>query len=320
MWKITQNFSGEAPIICIGGANIDRKLYVKDRIMAETSNPVTSSKSVGGVARNIAENLGRLGEPVTFLTVRGADTDWLEINRVSASFMDLTHVEEIPGSATGSYTAVLDPLGDLSIALADMDIFDQLTPALLAEKVDVLKTAKCIVADLNCSQEAIEYLREFALMHQIPFAIIPVSSPKINHLPEVFEGVEWLIVNRDETETYFGIEMDSEAKWREAVSMWRAKGIPNVIVTNGKKGVMASAHDEEIKHYEAILTPGVVDVTGAGDSFCSAVIHSWLAGKTLDEVVQAGLVNSHKTIQSKYTVRHELSKQQLQKDVEELIK
>ena len=33
-----------------------------------TSNPVKSTKSIGGVARNIAENLGRLGENVTFLT------------------------------------------------------------------------------------------------------------------------------------------------------------------------------------------------------------------------------------------------------------
>ena len=31
-----------------------------------TSNPVKSTKSIGGVARNI-ENLGRLGENVTFL-------------------------------------------------------------------------------------------------------------------------------------------------------------------------------------------------------------------------------------------------------------
>ena len=31
-----------------------------------TSNPVKSTKSIGGVARNIAENLGRLGENVTF--------------------------------------------------------------------------------------------------------------------------------------------------------------------------------------------------------------------------------------------------------------
>ena len=34
-----------------------------------TSNPVKSTKSIGGVARNIVENLGRLGENVTFLTL-----------------------------------------------------------------------------------------------------------------------------------------------------------------------------------------------------------------------------------------------------------
>ena len=52
------------PIICIGGANVDRKLYAKHEIANGTSNPVKSSRTVGGVARNIAENLGRLGEKV----------------------------------------------------------------------------------------------------------------------------------------------------------------------------------------------------------------------------------------------------------------
>ena len=53
-------------LFCIGAANVDRKFYVHKDLVAETSNPVTSTRSIGGVARNIAENLGRLGETVAF--------------------------------------------------------------------------------------------------------------------------------------------------------------------------------------------------------------------------------------------------------------
>ena len=38
------------PIVCIGAANVDRKFYVHKDLVAETSNPVTSTRSIGGVA------------------------------------------------------------------------------------------------------------------------------------------------------------------------------------------------------------------------------------------------------------------------------
>ncbi|MGA9225988.1 MAG: winged helix-turn-helix transcriptional regulator, partial [Mesobacillus sp.] len=48
-------------VLCVGGANIDRKIWSKSQLELGTSNPAESSKSCGGVARNIGENLGRLG-------------------------------------------------------------------------------------------------------------------------------------------------------------------------------------------------------------------------------------------------------------------
>lgn len=45
------------PVICIGGANVDQKFYIKNKAQLGTSNPVNVSQTVGGVARNIAETL-----------------------------------------------------------------------------------------------------------------------------------------------------------------------------------------------------------------------------------------------------------------------
>lgn len=310
--------SGKSPVICIGGANVDRKLYAKHEIMEETSNPVKSSRTVGGVARNIAENLGRLGEPVAFLSVRGEDSDWLEIANISSPFMDLTYVAEIKDAATGSYTAVLDKSGDLSIALADMDIFDEITPALLEKNNALLKTAKCIIVDLNCPKETIEYLCSFTSQHEIPLVIIPVSSPKMDRLPKSLERVKWLIVNKDETETFLDLKINDQQDWEDAVRKWLLLGVQNVIVTNGSEGVIVGSEGSEIKHFEAIHTPNVTDVTGAGDSFCSGVVYAWLKAQSLDKIIQSGLVNSHKTILSQHTVRQDLSPKQFKLDMEEI--
>ncbi|MFJ7755559.1 carbohydrate kinase family protein [Peribacillus muralis] len=308
----------KSPIICIGGANIDKKLYTKNEIVKKTSNPVIgSSRTVGGVARNIAENLGRLGEEVILLSARGNDSDWLDIYQASSPFMNLDHVIKIDDLSTGSYTAVIDKNGDLSLALADMKVFDYISPALLLKNINILLMAKCIIVDLNCPSETIDFLGIFTAEHQIPLIIIPVSSKKMSALPKKMNAVSWLIVNKDETETYFNVKINDRKDWEHSVKMWLGLGVKNVIVTNGSKGIITGVANGEIQHFPSIETPIVADVTGAGDSFCSGVIYSWLQKQEFECVIKSGLVNAHKTIMSKYTVRQELSQTQFKLDMEE---
>jgi pseudouridine kinase len=304
------------PIICIGGANVDRKLYAKYNITNGTSNPVKSSRTIGGVARNIAENLGRLGEQVLLISASGNDLEWKEIYEASSPFMNLEHVAQIENSSTGSYTAVLDRNGDLSLALADMDIFEEITPELLEKNSTILRYAKCVVVDLNCPAETIDYLRTFTADYNIPLVIIPVSSPKMERLPKILGGVSWLIVNKDETEAFMKRKINDEQDWKSAVEMWLKLGVKNVVVTNGSKGVLTGSEDGGIRYFPAIETPTVLDVTGAGDSFCSGVVYSWLQKKEFDYIIKSGLVNAHKTILSKHTVRQELTEKQFTLDME----
>ncbi|ETI70821.1 PfkB family carbohydrate kinase [Neobacillus vireti] len=305
-------------VICIGGANIDRKFHVKAKAQLGTSNPIQSSQSVGGVARNIAENLGRLGTKVTLLTTSGADSDWSFIAESSSLYMNLDQVAQIPGMSTGSYTAVLDTDGELIIALADMEVYEEITPDLLRKQDVLLSRAKCIMADLNCPKETLQYLCNFAKIHERPIILIPVSSPKMSRLPADLDGVTWLITNRDESETYLNCEIQTEEEWRQAIEKWLSLGIANVVITNGKKGAMIGNQNEGIFHIPSIETKEIVDVTGAGDAFSSAVIYSWLEGHKLTDIAKAGTVNASKTLQSADTVRQDLSPTQLQKDMEEL--
>lgn len=57
----------------IGGANMDLKARSHARATSRTSNPGHGSMAPGGVARNIAENLGRLGNRVHLVSVVGRD-------------------------------------------------------------------------------------------------------------------------------------------------------------------------------------------------------------------------------------------------------
>lgn len=304
-------------IVCIGGANLDRKFQMKNKAQFGTSNPIQSIKSVGGVARNIAENLGRLGQDVTLITACGADSDWSFIEESSQLFMNLDQVVKIPGAATGSYTAVLDTGGEMIIALADMEVYDALTPELILKQEALLNRAKCIIADLNCPKETLQFLCYFANKHDRPLVLIPVSSPKMDRLPDDLSGVTWLITNRDESEIYFNMKIEGQEEWKQALEKWLSIGIDNVVITNGKNGAMIGNKKEGIVHVPAIEINEIVDVTGAGDAFSAAVIFSWLEGKNLIEIAKTGVINASKTLQSAYTVRQDLSAAQLQQDLEE---
>ncbi|MBS4213177.1 MULTISPECIES: PfkB family carbohydrate kinase [Neobacillus] len=305
-------------VICIGGANIDRKFHIKGQAQLGTSNPSYATQNAGGVARNIAENLGRLGLEVSLISAAGADKDWTIIEDSSTPYMNLETVSKSPEKATGSYTAVLDANGELVIALADMDVYETITPELLRKHEGFLKQSKCIIVDLNSPKETVQYLCHFAKSHNLPIVIIPVSSPKMSRLPDELDGVTWLITNRDESETYFQNEIKNDSDWKNALEKWLSLGISNVVITNGKEGSMIGNKEEGIFHVPPIEVKEIIDVTGAGDAFSSAVIYSWLEGKSLMEIAKAGSMNASKTLQSPYTVRQDLSAEQLQKDLEEL--
>lgn len=306
----------ESPIICIGAANVDRKFYVSDRLIKGTSNPIHSSSSVGGVARNIAENLGRLNQNVSLITVGGMDNEWEKIKTSTSSFVNMDDVHRLPALSTGSYTALINHQGEMEYGFADMEIYDELMPEMLQQNIGLLSRAKCIIVDLNIPKESIEFIRAYALNHEIKLVIIPVSGPKMKHLPEKMHGVEWIVVNKDETETFFNINIADKTDMEKGSFMWNQYGVKHVIVTNGSESLVYT--DGEIaRHYDIERSNHVIDVTGAGDAFASAVIYGALSNRHIDDIIKLGLINSRKTIETNYTVRLDLNEEQLLNNLEE---
>lgn len=307
----------EKEVICIGGANIDRKFHLDGQTQLGTSNPASMTVSVGGVARNVAENLGRLDHRVRLLSVAGNDNDWEKIVQECGNYMDVTDVGQLYGHSTGSYSAVIDPEGELVIAMANMAVYDHLTPEYIESKMKLFANASMLVVDLNCPKDTVKAVKNITQMNQIPLTIVPVSSPKMNRMPEDLTGVTWFICNKDEAEAYTGLTIQSDTDWRNVVIKLLEYGAENVVVTRGSLGVMAGSINDEPVYYKAFESSQIEDVTGAGDAFVSGLIHGYLTESTLEESVQMGLINASKTLECPTTVRPDLTKQQLLTDLEE---
>ncbi|WP_144511818.1 PfkB family carbohydrate kinase [Bacillus sp. FJAT-22090] len=304
-------------IICIGGANVDRKYIVKNKLQMGTSNPTTSLQSIGGVARNIAENLGRLGHSVRLLSVVGNDMEYESIEKVSSPWMNLFSVEKLSNYSTGTYSAILDTHGEMLFALANMDIYDQFSVEYLKKHEAHLANAQLLIIDMNCPKDVIEYIQTVSIGHKIPLAIIPVSSPKMNRMPESLDGIDWLITNKDEAETYFKMNIEDDASWKKAAQLFVEEGIKQVVVTGGSKGVVFAGQNLDATIIPAIHVADIVDVTGAGDAFVSGTLHAWLEASEINQAVITGMINASKTLQSAETVRTELTKIGLDNELEE---
>lgn len=140
----------EGLIACIGGANLDRKARGKQQVRLHSSNPVTIMESCGGVARNIAENLGRLGCNSSLITCIGEDKEgeWI-VQETKKHGVDISQVWRLPTKRTGTYTALLDIDGEMVVSLANMDIYDSLTPEMFAEKWSHIAAADAVFLDTN---------------------------------------------------------------------------------------------------------------------------------------------------------------------------
>jgi pseudouridine kinase len=266
------------PVLCIGAANIDRKLRPTATLAMGTSNPARQDESFGGVARNIAENLARLGCAVELITAVGSDAAGAALlAQAEGASIDTRGTLKAAG-ASGTYTAVLDDQGEMAVALADMALYDQLTPAFFASRRQQRAAAALVVADLNLPMESVAALVADAGSDRVPLVLVAVSEPKMARLPQSLSGVRLLILNEGELAARVGRALDGEAALADACREVRAQGVRDLVVTRGARGV-AYTLDAGVAYLEAQAAE-VVDVTGAGDAFAAAVC--WSIGRSDD--------------------------------------
>lgn len=303
-------------ITCIGAVNLDLKAIAKEPLVLHTSNPVSMSQSCGGVARNIGENLARLGCEVTMISCIGNDREGLYIKEESIALgiqADLIRI--LDHARTGTYTALLDTNGEMFIAMANMDINDLMTPALIDEMWTAVAASDLVLLDTNFSEDCIAYIIERCYKEGIALYVDPVSTPKSKNLPEHLNGIEVIMPNRDEAEILSGLRVVSIADCREACARIREQGARNVIITLGEHGVYCSTPDGDT-HISAMKVE-VVDVTGAGDAFAAGTLYGILQGNTLTDACRFGIAASALTLQTVHSVRPDLNIDQLNKLVEE---
>jgi sugar/nucleoside kinase (ribokinase family) len=268
----------------------------------------------GGVGRNIAEVLGRLGSKPFFYTAIGGKSDGLGIiSRLRNECGVMTSSKSVHVAAdlnTAQYLALLDSNSDLVGGVADMEALSRIPiPA-----VEDLSGVELLVLDSNAPVETLTMAAKNGVKAGCLVCFDPTSVPKARLVSRSIDFVECLTFvfpNKDELlamaeELNDGIESshgiinasDEYKPLRDAAAMLLSRmksDKAHIVITLGKAGVLLASKTDNVSkppkfdRFPAEFVSNIKSSNGAGDTLCGAFVHAILQGATVEEAVHFGM-------------------------------
>lgn len=267
---------------CIGAAHLDIKAKATakpelgETVLAETTS------CFGGVACNIAENLAKMGALVALCSRVGKDEGGSSlIKALSHAGIDTSDISFSPQRATATYYALLNEVGELFIAVADMGIYDEMTPALMASVLPKQTAIAHWIIDSNLSEDCIKAIAKNRTSAQNLWGV-GVASCKAERLRAGFPHWQGLFLNQKELASLSGMS-DVQAGMRAILEL----GCPLLVVTVGVDGLYYSDQGH-IYHLECPRSEAV-DVTGAGDALCAGVLYGLFNNEDIKSALEGGI-------------------------------
>lgn len=302
-------------VAVIGAANIDLGGQPRYPLVYKDSNPGVISIGFGGVGRNIAHNLCKLGVPVKLFTAVGEDAlgkDLLDNCRHLG--MDISNVLINKGETSSMYMYINDEEGDMALALAHVKIDSKLTPEYFSTKMDILNNAKFVVIDCNISPEAFEYLTHNC---KSPIFVDPVSQAQARKIGNNLGLINTIKPNILESEFLTGMTIRTLEDAKSAARYLIETGIKRVFISMGEKGILA-ADSNRMELIPACPTE-MVCATGAGDSSMAAIIWSLFNGnEDITFAARAANAAASLTIESIDTINPKLSAESVALKIKEV--
>lgn len=258
-------------ILVIGGANIDvmaRSSY--GDLVLEESNKGEVDFGCGGVGRNIAENLGRLGLAPQFVSIFGDDMLGQRLQQSCADGgVRLEHAIILKGANTDSYVSIHDGTGEMHVAMHQMGLIDSLTPAIIETINPVIATADALVLDANLPANTLASI--FARATDKAVFCDCVSALKATKLIPFLDQITCLKANMNEARVLTGLGQDVQTN--DLMSALRRTGVAQIVLSDGANGFVAVTQSEA-----ATKIPDdakVVNVSGAGDALLAGFVYGW---------------------------------------------
>ncbi|MBI4157227.1 carbohydrate kinase family protein [Candidatus Woesebacteria bacterium] len=302
------NNKGNLDLLTVGDASVDTfltpaesealcRIDTKECLIAFSYGdkiPVRSLEfSVGGNAANNAVGVKRLGINVGLVLTLGDDLVGNTIvEKLREEEVDLTYVIQQPETSS-NYSTIINYSGERTILTYHAPRSYEFPVALpVTEWVYLTSMGETFRPFYN------HFAAWIKKNPTIKLAFNPgtwqVKAP-IDQIQDILSSTHLIFVNREEAEklTNFGPSQDKEKDLLLAVS----KLGPKIsVVTDGPKGAFVYDLNSQKFFKIGILPVDAYERTGAGDAFGSGVLAGLIKGKSLEEALIWGTVNSASVI------------------------
>jgi pseudouridine kinase len=298
----------EGYVLVIGTACLDIKGWPQSTLETGASIPGTIRTSVGGVGRNIAENLARLGVSTVLLSAVGRDRSGERVlAQTTAAGIDASQVISVGDCPTGAYLALLDEAGALAYAINDTRVAENLTPRFLYDRRRLFRDAAMIVLDASPPPESLETIFRLARQYEVPVCADPTSPALATSLCPYLEDLLLITPNVQELAAFCDIVVtdNSDEAAVQAAKQLVALGVKIAVITLAEQG-LCYATSGESGRVPAVRTE-VVDLTGGGDALTAAIIFALLNDISVSEAMPLGCSAASLTIASEHTVVPDLT-------------
>lgn len=271
-------------ILVVGSLNMDMVANVDHTpVVGETILTDKLTLIPGGKGANQAYAAGRLGADVAMLGAVGNDSyaDTLLSSLVSAG-VDTAAVLRKEKENTGIAMIAVNSDGDNCIIVVS-GANAALTVADIEENAELLKVSDIIVLQLEIPLDTVLYTAKKA--KELGKTVILDPAPVPNVFPEeLYQYIDIIKPNETELSRLTGLTC-SEEDITAGADMLREKGVKEVMVTLGEKGVFIKS---EIcgEHLIPAYKVNAVDTTAAGDSFTAALALKIAEGNSIVEAAK----------------------------------
>ena len=145
-------------VLVLGASIVDIFGFCGRSYAQRDSIPGHIKISFGGVCRNIAENLARVGVKTEFISILGDDENGKSIFEHSKRLgYNMENSLFLKNESTPTYMAILNHQGEMESAVVDMESLNKMDKNFIDEKDNIFENAKYTIVDSD-NPELLEYI------------------------------------------------------------------------------------------------------------------------------------------------------------------
>jgi ribokinase len=241
----------------------------------------------GGKGSNQAVAVGRLGQPVSFITRVGDDPFGEMALKVWGEAGVTPVVTRASGSQTGAAFIFVDAASGDNAIIISPGAAAEIAPADLEAQAALIAASAVFLTQLE--QPLAAAVRGLELARAAGVTTILNPAPAQDLADAVLGLCDWITPNETEAAAITGLPVGSDAEARAAADRLIARGAGGVVMTLGARGALLHGRGRS-EVVPAIPAPRVVETTGAGDAFNGGFATGLARGLDPADAVRLGCV------------------------------